>query len=77
MFKEPSPIGHFKDTVTLFVYPLKSCISSFQFLLGLTMVPRENKKNGYANFWRTSKEYYGIEQPIDTSYVYTYLPRRA
>ena len=24
------------------------------------MVPRENKNNAYAKFWRTSKEYYGI-----------------
>ena len=24
------------------------------------MVPRENKNNGYAKFWRTNKEYYGI-----------------
>ena len=32
----------------------------FQFLLGLTRVPRENKNNAYAKFWRTNKEYYGI-----------------
>ena len=24
------------------------------------MVPRENKNNAYAKFWRTNKEYYGI-----------------
>ena len=24
------------------------------------MVPRENKSNAYANFWRENKEYYGI-----------------
>ena len=24
----------------------------FHFLLGLTMVPRENKSNAYAKFWR-------------------------
>ena len=24
------------------------------------MVPRENKNNNYAKFWRTNKEYYGI-----------------
>ena len=24
------------------------------------MVPRENENNGYAKFWWTSKEYYGI-----------------
>ena len=32
----------------------------FQFLLGLTMVPRENKNNAYAKFGGTNKEYYGI-----------------
>ena len=31
----------------------------FQFLLGLTMVPRENKNNAYAKFGRINKEYYG------------------
>ena len=24
------------------------------------MVPKENKNNAYAKFWRTNKEYYGI-----------------
>ena len=24
------------------------------------MVPRENKNNAYAKFWRENKEYYGI-----------------
>ena len=24
------------------------------------MVPRENKNNAYAKFWRTNKEHYGI-----------------
>ena len=39
------------------------CLSSkilhkhcFQFLLGLTMVPRKNKNNAYARFWRANKE---------------------
>ena len=32
----------------------------FHFLLGLTMIPRENKNNTYAKFWKTNKEYYGI-----------------
>ena len=27
----------------------------FQFLLGLTMVPRENKNNAYAKFWGQTK----------------------
>ena len=30
----------------------------FQFLLGLTMVPRENKNNTYGKFGWTNKEYY-------------------
>ena len=32
----------------------------FQFLLGLTMIPRENKNNAYAKFGETNKEYHGI-----------------
>ena len=32
----------------------------FQFLLGLTMIPRENKNNAYAKFWGKNKEYFGI-----------------
>ena len=32
----------------------------FQFLLGLTVVPRENKNNAYSKFGWTNKEYYGI-----------------
>ena len=32
----------------------------FQFLLGITMVRRENKNNAYAKFGGTNKEYYGI-----------------
>ena len=32
----------------------------YQFLLGLTMVLRENKNNAYAKFGGTNKEYYGI-----------------
>ena len=32
----------------------------FQFLLELTMIPRENKNNAYAKFGGTNKEYYGI-----------------
>ena len=35
----------------------KHCI---QFLLGLTMVPRENTNNAYAKFGGTNKGYYGI-----------------
>ena len=34
------------------VYPLTFCINyCFQFLLSITVVPREIKGNGYAKFW--------------------------
>jgi len=47
--------------VLLFVSPnFAYCKHCFQFLLGLTMVPRENKNNAYAKFRGTNKEYYGI-----------------
>ena len=56
-----TPIGHFEkyhNTFCLFPQILhKHC---FQFLLGLTMVPRKNKNNAYAKFGGTNKEYYGI-----------------
>ena len=57
----PLPIGHFRK------YHNIPCLSPqilhkhcFQFLLGLTMVPRENKNNTYANFGGTNNDYYGI-----------------
>ena len=54
-------IGYFgKYHNTLFLSPQILHKHCFQFLLGLTMVPRENKNNAYAKFWGTSKEYYGI-----------------
>ena len=47
----------FKNTTILFVSPPKLCTEMcFHFLQGLTMVPRENKNNAYAKFWRTNKE---------------------
>ena len=56
-----SLIGHFGK------YHNNLCLSPqilhkhfLQFLLGLTMVPRENKNNAYEKFGRTNKEYYGI-----------------
>ena len=52
-------IGHFAkyhDTLCLSPQILhKHC---FQFLLGLTLVPRENKDSAYAKFGGTNKEYY-------------------
>ena len=54
-------IGHFgKYHNTLCLSPQilhKHCL---QVLLGLTMVPRENKNHAYAKFGGTNKEYYGI-----------------
>ena len=54
-------IGHFQK------YNNILCLSSkilhkncFYFLLGLTIVSRENKNNAHAKFWRTNEEYYGI-----------------
>ena len=45
----------------LFVFPPKFLRKGcFQFPLGLTIVPRENKNDAYAKFWATNKEYYGI-----------------
>ena len=50
--------GKYHNTLCLSPQMLhKHC---FQFLLGLTMVPRENKNNAYAKFGGTNKEYYGI-----------------
>ena len=37
-------------------------------VLGLTMVPRENKNNAYAKFGGTYKDYYGI-CPIEQSSI--------
>ena len=55
------PIGHFgkyHNTLCLSLQILhKHC---FQFLMGLTMVPREEKHNACAKFGGTNKEYYGI-----------------
>lgn len=34
----------------------------YQFLLGLTMVPRENKNNAYVKFGGPNEEYYRIFQ---------------
>ena len=54
-------IGHFwKYHNTLCLSPQILHKHCFQFLLGFTMVPRENKNNAYAKFRGTDKEYYGI-----------------
>ena len=36
----------------------------FQFLLGLTIAPREIEINAYANFCRDNKKYYGILKKV-------------
>ena len=61
-FKFPCmPMGHFGKYHNTFVCPPKILHKHcFQFLLGLTMVPRENKNNAYAKFGGTNKQYYGI-----------------
>ena len=52
--------GHFeKYHNTLCLSPQIVHKHCFQFLLGLKMVPRENKNNAYAKFGRINKEYYG------------------
>ena len=54
-------MGHFQKYHITLCLPSKilhkHCV---HFLLGLTMVPRENKNNAYAKFWRANKKYYGI-----------------
>ena len=55
-------IGHFgKYHNTLCLY--KHC---FQFLLGLTMVPRENRNNAKAKFWGDKERvlWYFLKWPI-------------
>ena len=50
--------GKYHNTLSL---PLRILHKHFfHFLLGLTVVPRENKYNAYAKFGGTDKEYYGI-----------------
>ena len=61
--KNNTTIGHFeKYHNTLCLSPQILHKHCFQFLLGLTMVPRENKNNAYPKFGRINKEYYGIFQ---------------
>ena len=56
-------IGHFEkyhNTLCLSPQILHLYKHCFQFLLGFTVVPRENKNNAYAKFAGKKKEYYGI-----------------
>ena len=58
---DTNPIGHFgKYHNTLCLSPQILHKYCSQFLLGLRMVPRENKNNAYAKFGGRNKEYYGI-----------------
>ena len=68
-------IGHFAkyhDTLCLSPQILhKHC---FQFLLGLTLVPRENKDSAYAKFGGTNKEYYMFRNGLLCfSFVFTWI----
>ena len=57
----PTTMSHFgKYHNTFCLSPQILHKHCFQFLLVLTMVPRDNKNNGYAKFGGTNKEYYGI-----------------
>ena len=54
--------GHFgKYHNTLCLSPQILHKHCFQFLLGLTMIPRENKQCLF-KIWRTNREYYGLFQ---------------
>ena len=59
----PFYIGHFgkyHNTLCLSPQILHKHSICFQFLLGLTMVPRETKNNAFAKFGGSNQEYYGI-----------------
>ena len=61
MYKRKRSIGQSgKYHNTLCLSPKILHKHCFQFLLRLTMVPRENKNNAYAKVGGTIKEYYGI-----------------
>lgn len=50
------------------VHPPKFCITHyFTFLLGITVIPRSIKDNGYAKFWAVNKVHYGLWENGDFS----------
>ena len=54
-------IGHFQKYHNNLCLPPKFLHKHcFHFLMGPTMIPRENKNNTYAKFWRANKDYYGV-----------------
>ena len=38
----------------------RTMVTCFQFLLGITVVPREIADNGYEKFWEVNKVHYGL-----------------
>ena len=40
----------------------------FQFLLGITVIPREIQDNGYAKFWCVNKVHYGLCEMVNTEF---------
>ena len=40
--------------------PRKKLNGCFQFLLGITVIPREIEDSGYAKFWEVNKARYGL-----------------
>ena len=48
------------------VYPPQNLHTyCFQFLLGITVVPREIEDNGYAKFWGVNKVHYGLSEVVN------------
>ena len=68
------PIGHFaKYHNTPCLYPKILHKHCFQFLLGFTMIPRENKNKAYSKFGGTNKESYFPKWPIVRSFYLDYV----
>ena len=51
-----------ENTIILFVWPPKFCVSIVCSLLGPFKVPRATGNNAYAKFGGPNKEYYGISR---------------
>ena len=55
------PDDHTKPTYNTLYCPSKILHKHcFQFLVVLTITPREIENNAYAKFWRDNNEYYGV-----------------
>ena len=73
-------IGHFgKYHNTHCLCPQILHKHSFQFLLRLTMVPRENKNNAYAKIWGDIKRvlWYFPNWPIERLFIFTEIQSRS